>query len=153
MKRLKTLVRRTAGLCLAVLLTVPALAAEPLDPAKRQEDLDILYEEVLMKGHPNAFANASEAEFLTLKAEIEGRLETVSDTEFLLDLMRLTALVGDSHTSISVGSAAAFRAYPFALVRTGTGYGERWYLSAVPSEHEALLCQEVTALAGSRWGT
>ena len=66
MKRLKTLVRRTAGLCLAVLLTVPVLAAEPLDPAKRQEDLDIFYEEVLMKGHPNAFANASEAEFLAL---------------------------------------------------------------------------------------
>lgn len=152
MKRLKTLVRRTAGLCLAVLLTVPVLAAEPLDPAKRQEDLDIFYEEVLMKGHPNAFANASEAEFLALKADIEGRLETVSDTEFLLDLMRLTALVGDSHTSISVGSAAAFRAYPFALVRTGTGYGERWYLSAVPSEHEALLCQEVTALAGEPVG-
>ena len=58
--------------------------------------------------------------------------------------MRLTALTGDSHTMISVGSAADFRIYPFAVVRRG----ESWYLSAVPSKDEKLLCQEVTKLAG-----
>ena len=144
MKHLRTLARRAAGLCLALTLAVPAWAAEPLDAEKRQEDLTFLYEEILMKGHPNAFSNAPETEFQTAKAEIEARLETVSDTEFLLDLMRLTALAGDSHTSVSVGSAAAFRAYPFSMIRRG----DVWYLSAAAPEDGDLLCQEVTLLAG-----
>ena len=72
------------------------------------------------------------------------RLAAETDTEFLLDLMRLTALVGDSHTSVSLGGLADFRGYPFSLVRRG----ESWYLSAAAPEDKDLLCQEVTLLAG-----
>ena len=132
------------GLCLAAVMAVPALAAEPWSAAGRQEDLDFLYEKVLTESHPDAFANTPETEFLALKAEIEGRLDTVSNTEFLLDLMRLTSLVGDSHTSIVIGGTAELRAYPFSMVRRG----ESWYLSAAAPEDEDLLCQEVTLLAG-----
>ena len=80
MKMANSLLRRAAGLCLAALLVVPALAAEPLSAKQRQEDLDFLYEKVLAGFHPDAFANTPESEFLALKAEIEGRLETVSGT-------------------------------------------------------------------------
>lgn len=148
MKRLNHLAGRLLGLCLAALLAVPALAAEPLSAKQRQEDLDFLYEEVLKGAHPDAFANTPESQFLALKAEIEGRLEAETDTEFFLDLMRLAALVKDSHTSIAIGGAADFRAYPFSLIRRGMGYGERWYLSAAAPGDKALLCQEVTFLAG-----
>ena len=144
MKKLKHLAGRVLGLCLAALLTVPALAAEPLSAEQRQEDLDFLYETVLVAHHPDVFANTPESEFLRVKAEIEGRLETETNTEFLLDLMRLTALVGDSHTSVSLGGLADFRGYPFSLVRRG----ESWYLSAAAPEDKDLLCQEVTLLAG-----
>lgn len=144
MKTWNGLLRRAAGLCLAALLVVPALAAEPLSAEQRQEDLDFLYETVLVAHHPDVFANTPESEFLRVKAEIEGRLETETNTEFLLDLMRLTALVGDSHTSVAIGGAAELRAYPFAMVRRG----ERWYLSAAVPEDKELLCQEVTLLAG-----
>ena len=112
MKKRNGLLRRAAGLCLAALLVVPVLAAEPLSAKQRQEDLDFLYEKVLVGFHPDAFSKTPEAEFLRVKAEIEGRLETASDTEFLLDLMRLTALAGDSHTSVSVGNLTNFRGYP-----------------------------------------
>ena len=81
MSKLRTLAGRALGLCLAVLLAVPALAAEPLSAGQRQEDLDFLYEKVLAGFHPDAFANTPESEFLALKAEIEGRLETETDTE------------------------------------------------------------------------
>ncbi|WP_325200180.1 S-layer homology domain-containing protein [Oscillibacter sp.] len=144
MDRLKKLARQALGLCLAALLAVPVLAAEPLSAAQRREDLDFLYEKVLAGAHPDAFANTPESEFLKVKAEIEERLETETDTEFLLDLMRLTALAGDSHTSVSVGSLANFRGYPFSLVRRG----ESWYLSAAAPEDRDLLCQEVVKLAG-----
>ena len=144
MKTLKAWAQRALGLCLAALLVVPALAAEPLSAGQRREDLDFLYEKVLKGAHPNAFANTPESEFLKVKAEIEGRLETETDTEFLLDLMRLTALVGDSHTSVSVGSLADFRGYPLSLIRRG----ESWYLSAAAPEDKNLLCREVVQLAG-----
>lgn len=144
MKHLKKLAQRALGLCLTALLVIPALAAEPLSAKQRQEDLDFLYEKVLAGAHPDAFANTPESAFLKVKAEIEGRLDSETDTEFLLDLMRLTALVGDSHTSVSVGSLANFRAYPFAMIRRG----ESWYLSAAATEDEDLLCQEVVKLAG-----
>ena len=144
MNKLKKLAGRALGLCLSALLTVPALAAEPLGAKQRLEDLDFLYETVLVEHHPDVFANTPEGEFLALKTEIEGRLETESYAEFLLDLMRLTALVGDSHTSIAIGGAADFRAYPFAMVRRS----ESWYLSDVAPEEKELLCQEVTELAG-----
>jgi len=144
MRTRKSLVQTVLCLCLAALLAVPALAAEPPDAEKRREDLDFLYNEILVSRHPNVFANTPEAEFLEVKAEIGGRLDTESDEEFLLDLMRLTALVKDSHTMISVGSFAAFRFYPFAMVRRG----EHWYLSAVAPENRDLLFQEVSLLAG-----
>lgn len=147
MRPAKHLLRRgAASLLAAVLLCTAVLAAEPekTEAERRREDLEFLYQTVLVENHPNAFASTPESEFLALKQEIESRLETESGTNFLLDLMRLTALTGDSHTMISVGSAADFRIYPFAVVRRG----ESWYLSAVPSKDENLLCQEVTKLAG-----
>lgn len=138
--------RGAASFLAAALLCTAALAAEVerSQADRRREDLDFLYQTVLVETHPNAFANTPESEFLALKADIESRLETESDVEFLLDLQRLTALAGDSHTTLSIGGAAVLRAYPFALVRRG----EHWYLSAVSSNGGTLLCQEVTELAG-----
>ena len=72
MQQFQTLARRAAGFLLAVLLVVPAFAAEPSETAAdRQKDLDTLYHEVLEKHHPNLCAKHTEAEFLQLKAEIE----------------------------------------------------------------------------------
>ena len=64
MKPWSNLFWQAAGLCLAALLVVPALAAEPLSAGQRQEDLDFLYETVLVEHHPDAFANTPKAEFL-----------------------------------------------------------------------------------------
>ena len=127
-------------------MTVPAWAAPggQLTVQQRQEDLDVLYEN-LKKGHPNLFANTPEEEFLARKGEIEAGLDTASDQEFFLDLMSLTALAGDSHTSAALGDQTRLmRAYPLSLTwREG-----KWYLSALPSEHRALLGREVTLAAG-----
>lgn len=147
MRYLQTLARRAIGLSLAILLAVPAFAAEPSDTAlKRQEDLDALYHQVLEAQHPNLFANTPETEFLALKAEIEGRLETERDTEFLLDLMRLTALAGDAHTSISgIGAAAEqLRYYPLSM---GLWDG-KWHLTTLPALEKDSLGKRVDAING-----
>lgn len=140
--------RRGAALCLAavLLMSVTALAAEP-DKSRteaRREDLNILYDTLKAK-HPDLFANTPEADFLTRKAEIEGRLETVSDVEFLLDLQSLTALAEDSHTTLSLGNLSeGMHFYPMAL----TWRDGHWYLTAAAAERRALLGREVTAING-----
>lgn len=163
LKKLYTPLRRCAAAALAAaLLCTAVLAAEPeaapagqAEPAaaseprksvseQRREDLDFLYEKVLLGAHPNAFTAAPESAFLALKQDIEARLETESDTAFLLDLLRLTALAGDAHTMISAGSAAAFRCYPFSLIlRDG-----KWYLSMLPAAERGSLGKRVAAVNG-----
>ena len=138
--------RGIIGAALILSMTVPAWAApgEQLTAQQRREDLDILYEN-LKKGHPNLFANTSEEEFLARKGKIEAGLDTTSDQEFFLDLMSLTALAGDSHTSAALGEQTRhMRAYPFSLTwREG-----KWYLSALLAEHRELLGREVISVAG-----
>ena len=147
---IRQFLRRSAVLFLAAsLLCTAALAAEPekTRTEQRMEDLEFLYQTVLVENHPAVFTNAPESAFAALRKEIEARLETESDVEFLLDLMRLTALVGDSHTSInSIGGVMGqLQCYPLSLVlREG-----RWYLSTLPAAERASLGRQVTALNGS----
>lgn len=151
---MKTLCRRGAALCLtALMLYTSALAAEPAEKdrtAQRLEDLEFLYHTVLVENHPNVFANTPEAEFQALKKDIESRLETADDATFLLDLMRLTALVGDSHTSINgIGDLAEHLSYyPLSMtLRDGA-----WYIATVPAEQETALGRKVTAVNGHSMG-
>lgn len=148
MKSRHMFLKRASALCLAVWLafSLAALAAEPEGTqAARQEDLNCLYDG-LQAIHPNLFANTPETDFLAFKAEIERRLGTESDVAFALDLMRLTALAGDSHTALgNTGSLMAqMHFYPMTLSwRDG-----KWYLTAAPAASKALLGKEVTALNG-----
>lgn len=134
----------SAALVLSMAVPVWAAPGNQLSSQQRREDLDVLYEN-LKKGHPNLFANTPEEEFLARKGEIEAGLDTASDQTFLLDLMSLTALAGDSHTTGALGNLTQLmRAYPLALIwRDG-----RWYLSALPAEHKELLGREVRSVAG-----
>ena len=147
MKAVKQFLRRGAASFLAAALLCTAVLAAETEKTKaeqRREDLEFLYQTVLVENHPDVFANTPESEFLTLKQDIESRLETESDVEFLLDLIRLTALVGDSHTMISVGGAAEFRCYPFSLILRDGG----WYLSTLPAAEQSSLGKRVAAING-----
>ena len=137
--------RRAGAMALtaALTLSVPALAAEPTQ--SRQEDLDRLMAG-LETAHPDLFANTPKSAFQARKAEIEARLATESDVEFLFDLQSLTALAEDSHTGVPVAGKIIDQvsAYPMALSwRDG-----KWYLTTAPAEHKALLGTQVTAVNG-----
>ncbi len=125
-------------LSLSLLLT-PALAAEA---SPRQEDLDFLCT-ALQEGHPGFDALVDRATFDAKKAEIEGRIPTVSDNDFALDLQSLVALLGDSHTTTSFSPVlSSSPLYPFAL----ESYEGSWVLTAAPAGNEAFLGHTVTAL-------
>lgn len=95
---------------------------------------------------PDLFANTPEERFLERKAAIETGLEEADDFTFALELQSLTALAGDSHTTLALGGSMSqtVHYYPMSLLhRDGS-----WYLSAVPAEHRALLGREITAVNG-----
>ncbi len=131
---------------LALSLAVPACAAPAEgEAAARREDLEFLYQ-TLERAHPDLFANTPEGQFLERKAAIEAGLEEVDDFTFALELQSLTALAGDSHTTLALGGSLSqtVHYYPMSLLyRDG-----RWYLSAAPSDRRALLGREVTAVNG-----
>lgn len=129
-----------AGLAAAMLLSAGAFAAP--DTAKRQEDLNALYTGLTEK-HPDLFANTPEADFLAKIAEIAGRSGTVSDFDYTLDLQSLVALVGDSHTSVSIGGAG-HALFPVNM----EAYEGKWILNLLPVAHKAWLGSEVTAVNG-----
>ena len=137
--------RRAGAMALtaALTLSLPALAAEPTQ--SRQEDLDCLIAG-LETAHPDLFANTPKSDFQARKAEIEARLATESDVDFLFDLQSLTALAEDSHTGVPVADKIVEQvsAYPMALSwRDG-----KWYLTTAPAKHKALLGTQVTAVNG-----
>lgn len=142
--------QRTAALVLAALLLLPAAlgaeeaAAAPLTPTQRQEDLDFLYD-TLKDRHPDLFAGTPEAKFLATKGAIEDALDSMNDLEFALELQSLISLVGDSHTTMSLGRTAGdFRFFPFSML----WFDGAWRLSAVDASYKDLIGHTVTALGG-----
>ncbi len=140
--------RRAGSLILAAALftgtAVQAAEPAPSAAAARQQDLDVLYQS-LERYHPDLFANTPETDFLARKAEIESRLATESEVDFVLDLQSLVALVGDSHTQASLNAVAdQVRFYPMVL----TWYDGHWYLTTAEEGQADLLGREVTAVNG-----
>ena len=128
-------------LTLLLVLSVPAYATEGT-AARRQEDLDVLYE-ALKQYHPNIFANTAEEDFLEKKAEIEGRLAAVDDATFALDLQSLAAMVGDSHTAVNISPVlSAGDMFPVAL----QWFDGTWVVSGLPEEQAGALGWTVQAV-------
>lgn len=131
-----------AALAACLLLgALPAQAAWTGD--ERRQDLAFLTE-TLETRHPDAFANVTQQAFEAKKAEIERNLESWSDQEFAFELQTLAAMLGDSHTQLSVGGAGDVRMLPL-----GVAYMEdRWVLLGGPAGSEAALGGEIVSFAG-----
>lgn len=143
--------RRWLGLVSAICLTVsavnvPVLAEEQTEATqKRMEDLNYFYNS-LKETHPDIFANTDEKEFLSLKSEIEKGIAEDNDFEFALDLEKLAALVGDSHTSVSLGNstAASIQYYPAEI----DWFNGHWYLTMTENKDSDRIGMQVTHING-----
>ena len=149
MQQRSKFMQKTSALALAAVLAlgtgVQAAGPDASTADDRREDLTVFYE-TLKDSHPNLFANTPEETFLARMAELTDQLGTASDVEFLFGLQSLSALAGDSHTSVQVADSVVgqLNAYPMVLSwRDG-----HWYLTTVPAEERDLLGAEVTAIGG-----
>lgn len=146
-KSLNKLIGIILTVCLAVSsISVPVFAEDNAGVAvTRQEDLDYLYDNI-KELHPNMYANTPEEEFLLLKEEIENKLPEESNINFAMDLEKLAALVGDSHTGISLNNSIAdeIHFYPIEI----DWFDGNWYLTMGKGSDSGMIGMQVTAING-----
>lgn len=105
------------------------------------EDLDFIAHS-LKKEHWNAFFKVKKERFERAVADLRKRIPAMKDHEILVGFIRIAALIGDSHTSITGAKASpvcikryAFRRYPLSLVWCRDGL----FVEATTAEHRSLL--------------
>lgn len=90
-----------------------------LDPAARgqqwREDIDALVSE-LPRRHKNAFFRARREDFEAAATALREDVPRLADHEVVVGLMKLAAMLGDSHTTIGTGDVKPpFRTFPIRL--------------------------------------
>ena len=86
------------------------------------QDLDALYE-ALQARHPDPFMTTSQDRFDRAVERLHGRIAELSDDQMILELQKITAMVKDSHTSLSWGpSNTDFSFYPVKLYSFVDGF-------------------------------
>lgn len=100
--------RVLAQVCLASALVVGTSTAQEVapGPAAWREDLQLLAEE-LPRRHPNPFLSLTRSDWEAAVADLDTRLLSLDRSEWVVELQRLVALLGDAHTSINPADAAA----------------------------------------------
>ena len=127
-----------------VLGCVPFAGAADSTVQARQEDLSYLVE-TLTENHPDFYANTTEQAVADKAAEIAAGLEEMSDLDFTVELSELTAMAGDSHTMLSVGSALQdFH----MLVMAPEWYEGRWVLAGAEKAYQDYIGQEIVSING-----
>ncbi|MBP3887769.1 MAG: S-layer homology domain-containing protein [Cellulosilyticum sp.] len=111
----------------------------------RQADLETLFK-TLESNHPNIYHKNNQAIFKQKITEIERALHTMSDFEFAIALSELTALVGDSHTKLSIGGQLGKNAHYIPI--DGKMIKEGLLITGIPSEHQQALGGILTSING-----
>lgn len=137
--------KRLTAFLLALLLLAPVLvqAAEPEARIARQEDLDFLVS-TLEEVHPDLYANTTAQAMAERIAYIEENMDGWDDLTFAMELQTLVAMVGDSHTQLSIGGAGDVRMLPLGL----KWMAGKWILTDAGQALTPYLGWEITGLGG-----
>jgi len=128
--------KRVIGSC-ALPLVLAACGAQEAWRA----DLRYLAQE-LPRRHANAFHSTSQERFAADVRELDAALETLSDDQVLVGLMRIVALVGDGHTHLDLPPNGP--RYPFELA----WFGRELRIIAADAAHDVALGAQVVGVGG-----
>jgi hypothetical protein len=133
---------------LAVTATAAAQAPPRFESAAVhawRADLAVLRAEMPVR-HGNLFHTMTRGQFDSALASIEQRLPVLTRAQVIVELMRLAALVGDGHSSVTPwrDTAAGFRELPVSFYWFEDGL----YVRAATAEHAALVGSRVLAIGG-----
>jgi hypothetical protein len=118
---------------LALLISAQAQTGELARDERWREDVRF-YARELPQRHKNLFFQLPKDEFEREIKNLEVRIPKLSDGEIALELMRITARVGDGHTSSSMPeSEQSF--FPIRLER----FKEGWFATQTTTDYEKIL--------------
>ncbi len=131
-----------------------ALAQEYFDPKQEmttelwREDIATLVEELEVR-HAAPYPDISPAEFRKKAEQLKARLPGLSDDEVVLEIGRLTALVGEGHTGVQpFDQGIDDRRLPIELMRDDQGF----FTFATSPEYAGLVGSRLLAIGGTPVG-
>jgi len=105
-------------------------------------DLDALAEGLLEK-HPDFYTKHTVEQFEDALAKLDEQLDTLDDQQIVMELSRLVAMGGDSHTGIGLGDfAGEMRQLPIEFVVLDDGV----FIHTATNEHKELIGRELFSI-------
>ena len=141
MRRLAPLLPLLLAACAAGLPTVPA--PSPDEGGRRQQELDWLVA-ALERRHPDMHSVTPPERFEAEVADLRGRLPDLSPAEAFVGLLRVVALVGDSHTRLDDWSPVEALRLPLAF----SAWPDGWWVTAVQPDRAELFAGRLVAIEG-----
>lgn len=115
---------------------------------KWREDLSYLAEE-LLHVHPNLFFRVTRDDFFGAVEDLKGRLISMHDSEIIVGMARIVAMVGDAHTALLLTQpGTGFRRLPVQMYWFSDGI----YITKATDEYRGLLGGEVVQIGTSPIG-
>lgn len=121
--------------CAASLPTVPA--PSPDEGGRRQQELDWLVS-ALERRHPDIHSVTPPARFEAEVAELRRRLPEATSAEAFVGLLRIVALVGDSHTRLQDYAPVEQRVLPILCGAFPDGW---WVIGVQPDRSDLYACK------------
>jgi hypothetical protein len=120
----------------------PAIATATSRDQAWRGDLRYMASE-LRRLHANAFFSTSRAEFDAAVSALDANIPTMTDSEIVIEMMRLVAMLGDGHTQIfDYSGAGGFRTYPIRL----QWFGEHLYIVAASPDYAGFIGMRVARI-------
>jgi len=138
-----------AAVVLEVAAAAPAAPASPATAVNTQRlegwhrDLTYLATE-LPKRHVNLFFKTAQQDWEKAVAELDAAIPTLNDDEIRVGLMKLVAMIGDSHTILAAGPEAGQHSYPLVLYWFKDGL----IVLGAQDEHKELLGARLVSIEG-----
>tara|TARA_R110002072_G_scaffold95197_27_gene209936 strand:- start:8544 stop:9791 length:1248 start_codon:yes stop_codon:yes gene_type:complete len=122
-------------ICLSIFIVsvFNTLFAQSSDKIKWKEDLEI-YKASIEQKHIDIYHSITKEDFTKEWNEIYNNVESLSDFEIILKLMRLTRRINDGHTAVSLRNLSTHR-FPFEIA----WIENRWYVVKTLNKNKQIL--------------
>ena len=118
------------------------LSAQSSDKINWKEDLEI-YKKGLEQKHIDIYHSINKEDFLEEWFKIYNNVESLSDFEVILKLMRLTRRINDGHTAVSLRNTSTHR-FPFEI----EWIENKWYVVKTLNKNKKILKTTLESING-----
>ncbi|WP_147677422.1 S41 family peptidase [Algibacter pacificus] len=135
---------QTGIICLSIFIVsvFNTLFAQSLDKINWKDDLEI-YKTSLEQKHIDIYHSITKDDFTNEWQKIYNNVESLSDFEIILKLMRLTRRINDGHTAVSLRNMLTYR-FPFEI----EWIEDKWYVVKTLNKNKKILKTTLESING-----